>query len=106
MPVTAPLRQSTARHEATCVSTKEASSRTRVDSALHFFSSRINSSTEEIMVRAFDLSVSAFRSRSVFPTQFARLCPRRVRDEGIEFLQQRSIALPGISRQFFTIVRQ
>src|ERR1700736_1581772 len=101
MPVTAPLRHSTARHEGTCVSTKEASRRTRVDSALHFFSNRMNSSTEEIMVgsRIFLLGIRSQLKLPIFVSTVAG-------NQGIDFLQQRLIALPGIACQFFTKVGQ
>src|SRR3981189_333591 len=109
MPVTAPLRHSTARHEGTRVSTKEARSCTRVDSALHFFSNRMNSSTEEIMDRVSDLSRISFSGslRSDLRIQFFGLSPACyfastvAGNQSIEFLQQRLITSPGIACQSF-----
>src|SRR3982074_1709379 len=97
---------------------KEARRRTRVDSALHFFSNRMNSSTEEIMDRVSDLCrifcrISFSGSlRSDLRIQFFGLSPAGylastvAGNQSIEFLQQRLITLPGIACQSFSILKQ
>src|SRR2546426_11072105 len=102
IPVMGPLSRSTPRHVAICASTNEATSRTLADSLFHFFRSRMNSSTEEIMIDDLVSRCGMESSRSACKN--LELRPSKRCYQRVKLPQKSGVALPGIVCQLFAVM--